>query len=172
VDLRDRQELEEGLAHITQAGSGDDVSLAMAHRASKPRRIVVPAGTWRWLLLLLAASGVGLGAWLTTRQETPLQAQARELCANPEQIQATLNQRRAQFKALLEQPQLASQLQQPTSTDLLGALIAGSQSRPIPGCAALNAELSRQWQRARTAATPAKVKMPAAAAPVTAPGNP
>jgi hypothetical protein len=173
VDLRDRQELEEGLAHITQAGSGDDVSLAMAHRAARPRRSgVLPPGSWRWLLLLLAASGIGLGAWLITRQETPLQAQARQLCANPEQIQSNLNQRRAQFKALLEQPQLASQLQQPTSTDPLGALIAASQSGPIPGCAALNAELSRQWQRARATAAPAKGKMPAAAAPAAAPKNP
>jgi hypothetical protein len=173
VDLRDRQELEEGLAHITQAGSGDDVSLAMAHRAGRPRRSgVLPPGSWRWLLLLLVTSGIGLGAWLITRQETPLQAQARQLCANPEQIQSNLNQRRAQFKALLEQPQLASQLQQPTSTDPLGALIATSQSGPIPGCAALNAELSRQWQRARATAVPAKGKMPAAAAPAAAPKNP
>ena len=173
VDLRDRQELEQGLAHITQAGSGDDVSLAIAHRASRARqRDVLLPRAWRWLLLLLVASGVGLGAWLMTRQETPMQAQVRQLCDNPERIKATLNQRHAQFKALLEQPQLASQLQQPTSTDPLGGLIASSRSSPIPGCAALNTELSRQWQRARTATTPAKVKMPAATAPVTAPGNP
>ena len=172
LDLRDHQELEQGLSHITQAGSGDDVSLAIAHRASKPRRSVVPPGSWRWLLLLLAASGVGLGAWLMTRQETPLQAQVRQLCANPEQIKATLNQRRAQFKALLEQPLLANQLQQPTSSDPLGTLIATSQSGPIAGCAALNAELSRQWQRARATAVPAKGKMPGAAAPAAAPRNP
>ena len=178
LDVRDRQELEQGLAHITEAGSGDDVSLAIAQRAARPRRRpssggVLPPGLWRWLLLVLvAAAGVGLGAWLMARQETPLQAQARHLCANPEQIQATLNQRRAQFKALLEQPQRASLLQQPTSGDPLGALIAASQSGPIPGCAALNAELSRQWQRARTAATPAKGKMPAAATPAAAPKNP
>jgi hypothetical protein len=172
LDLRDHQELEQGLSHITQAGSGDDVSLAIAHRASKPRRSVVPPGSWCWLLLLLAASSVGLGAWLMTRQETPLQAQVRQLCANPEQIQATLNQRRAQFKALLEQPLLANQLQQPTSSDPLGTLIATSQSGPIPGCAALNDELSRQWQRARATAVPAKGKMPGAAAPDAAPRNP
>ena len=172
LDLRDHQELEQGLSHITQAGSGDDVSLAIAHRASKPRLSVVPPGSWCWLLLLLAASSVGLGAWLMTRQETPLQAQVRQLCANPEQIQATLNQRRAQFKALLEQPLLANQLQQPTSSDPLGTLIATSQSGPIPGCAALNDELSRQWQRARATAVPAKGKMPGAAAPAAAPRNP
>jgi hypothetical protein len=103
-----------------------------------------------------------------TRQETPLQAQARQLCANPEQIASNLNQRRAQFKALLARPQLASQLLQPTSADPLGALIAASQNGSIAGCTALNAELSRQWQRARAAAAPAKGKMPAAAAP----GNP
>jgi hypothetical protein len=107
-----------------------------------------------------------------TRQETPLQAQVRQLCANPEQIQATLNQRRAQFKALLEQPLLANQLQQPTSSDPLGTLITTSQSGPIPGCAALNDELSRQWQRARATAVPAKGKMPGAAAPAAAPRNP
>jgi len=175
LDVRDRQELEQGLAHITEAGSGDDVSLAIAQRAARPKQSgggVLPPGLWRWLLLLLAAAGVGLGAWRMARQETPLQAQARQLCANPEQIQATLNQRRAQFKALLEQPQRASLLQQPTSGDPLGALIAASQSGPIPGCAALNAELSRQWQRARTAATPAKGKMPAAATPAAAPKKP
>jgi hypothetical protein len=132
---------------------------------------VLPRG-WRWLLLLLAASGVGLAAWLIPRQETPLQAQARQLCANPEQIQATLNQRRAQFKALLKKPELAGQLQQLASTDPLGALIAASQSGPIPGCTVLNAELSRQWQRARATAVPAKGKMPAAAAPAAAPRNP
>jgi hypothetical protein len=103
-----------------------------------------------------------------TRQETPLQAQARQLCANPAQIPTNLNQRRAQFKALLARPQLAGQLLQPTSADPLGALIAASQNGPIAGCTALNAELSRQWQRARAAAAPAKGKMPAAAAP----GNP
>jgi hypothetical protein len=172
LDLRDTQELEQGLAHITQAGSGDDVSLAMAHRASKPRpSSVLPRG-WRWLRLLLAASGVGLAAWLITRQETPLQAQARQLCSNPEQIQATLNQRRAQFKALLNQPQRANQLQKNTGIDPLGALIAASQRGPIAGCAELNAELSRQWQRARATAVPAKGKMPAAAAPAAAPRNP
>jgi hypothetical protein len=177
--VRDRQELAQGLAHITEAGSGDDVSLAIAQRAARPKRRrsggsgVLPQGLWRWLLLVLvAAAGVGLGAWLMARQETPLQAQARQLCAKPEQIQATLNQRRAQFKALLEQPQRASQLQQPTSRDPLGALIATSQSGPIPSCAALNAELSRQWQRARAAATPAKGKMPTAATPAAAPKKP
>ena len=168
LDLRNPQELEQGLAHITQAGSGDDVSLAIAQRTSRPRRSgLLPPGSRHWLLLLLAA-GLGLGAWLMTRQETPLQAQARQLCANPAQIPTNLNQRRAQFKALLARPQLASQLLQPTSADPLGALIAASQSGPIAGCTALNAELSRQWQRARAAAAPAKGKMPAAAAP----GNP
>ncbi len=172
LDLRDRQELEQGLAHITQAGSGDDVSLAIAHRASKPKRSSVLPRGWRWFLLLLAAPGVGLIAWLIPRQESPLQAQARQLCANPEQIQATLNQRRAQFKALINQPQLASQLQQLASTDPLGALIAASQSGAIPGCAALKAELNHQWQRARATGVPAKGKMPAAAAPAAAPRNP
>ncbi|MEY3545633.1 MAG: hypothetical protein RLZZ247_1790 [Cyanobacteriota bacterium] len=175
LEVHDRQELEQGLAHITEAGSGDDVSLAIAQRTARPKRSgggVLPPGLWRWLLLLLAAAGIGLGAWRMSRQETPLQAQARQLCANPEQIQATLNQRRAQFKALLDQPQGASQLQQPTSGDPLGALIATSQSGPIPGCAALNAELSRQWDRARATAVPAKGKMPAAGAPAAAPTNP
>jgi hypothetical protein len=168
LDLRDPQELEQGLAHITQAGSGDDVSLAIAQRTSRPRRSgLLPPGSRHGLLLLLAA-GLSLGAWLMTRQETPLQAQARQLCANPAQIPTNLNQRRAQFKALLARPQLAGQLLQPTSADPLGALIAASQNGPIAGCTALNAELSRQWQRARAAAAPAKGKMPAAAAP----GNP
>jgi hypothetical protein len=176
LDVRDRQELAQGLAHITEAGSGDDVSLAIAQRAGRPKRRrsggVLPPGLWRWLLLVLAAAGVGLGAWRMARQETPLQAQARQLCANPEQIPSNLNQRQAQFNALLEQPQLASQLQQPTSRDPLGALIAASQSGPIPGCAALNAELRRQWERARATAVPAKGKMPGAAAPAAAPTNP
>jgi hypothetical protein len=172
VNLRDPQELEQGLNHITACGSGDDVSVAMALRtdAPPPRRAwLKPRASWGVLL----AAGLGLGSWLLlATRDTPLQAQVRQLCAKPEQIPANLNQRRGQFQALLKNTQLAKQLQRQASTDPLGALIASSQGGPIAGCAALNAELSRQWQRARPPAAPAKGKMPAAAAPGAAPEHP
>ncbi len=172
VDLRDPQELEQGLSHITEAGSGDDVSLAMAQRpaAPPPRRArLTHRRSWGVLLLVAALS---LGGWLMAKRETPLQAQARELCAKPEQIPATLNQRRAQFRALLNNPELSKPLQQAASSDPLGALIASSQHGSSAGCPALKAELSQQWLRARAPLTPAKGKMPGAAAPGAAPGNP
>jgi hypothetical protein len=172
VNLRDPQELEQGLNHITECGSGDDVSIAMALQADGPAKRQAWLKPRTGLGVLLLAAGLGLGAWLMAHRETPLQAQARELCANPQQIPANLNQRRGQFQALLHNPQLSVQLQQQASTDPLGALIASSQEGTIAGCAALNAELSRQWQRARTPAAPANGKMPPAAAPGAAPGKP
>ena len=166
VDLQNSDELQAGLAQITAEGSGDDVSLAIALRGPAQLRHA------RWGGVLLAGAALALGGWLWSRRETPLQAIARELCAQPEQIRSTLSQRRAQFRLLLAQPQAASQLRQRVAVDPLGALIATSQGEAVPGCPELTRELTWQWQRARAPQPAANGKMPAAAMPGSAPVNP
>ena len=167
VELQDSDELQAGLAQITAEGSGDDVSLAIALRGTPAQH-----RRSRWGSVLLAAAALTLGGWLWSRRETPLQAIARELCAQPEQIRATLSQRRAQFRLLLAQPQATSQLRQRVAVDPLGALIATSQAEAVPGCPQLTRELAWQWQRARAPQPAANGKMPSAAMPGTAPVNP
>ena len=167
VDLEKRDELEAGLARITEEGSGDDVSLAIALRGEPPNR----RSPW-WGALVAVTAALALGGWLLSRRDTPLQAKARELCAEPEHIHANLSQRRAQFRMLEEQPQTANQLRARAAVDPLGALIATSRSTAVQGCPALTRELAWHWQRARTPQPPANGKMPAAAMPGAAPVNP
>jgi len=177
VDLDDSTELEQGLKQITRDGSGDDVSLAICslangagERPSRPwmgRRHTGPIA-----VLLVLGGLLGLGSWLVLRRPSPLEAQVQVLCRQPEQIRSSLNQRRAQFRQLLEQPQAAALLRERVAIDPLGALIAASQSDSLQSCPRLRQELALQWQLARSPQPPTKGKMPAPATPGAAPVKP
>ncbi|MBM5806709.1 MAG: protein phosphatase 2C domain-containing protein [Cyanobacteria bacterium M_surface_10_m2_179] len=165
-------ELADGLEQITSEGSGDDVSVAIAlavgaappaqGRAGRPRRWLLGG-----VLGLALASAAGLAGWRWLQPPDPLAQLISELCQQPQRIRPTLLQRRSQFAALVKQPSMAVHLQAQASTDPLGALIAGANSRSGLSCRALQLGLQQQWQQARAAARPANAKMPA-----TAPSSP
>jgi hypothetical protein len=171
AELHDPAELEQGLARITAEGSGDDVSLAIA-----VRNLGLPSRrpTLRLKHIPVAAAGTaallglsGLLSWgLLRRHRDPIAVQAQQLCERPWQIQATLSQRRSQFLAVLQTPTAATRLGEQAEEDPLGALIAASSLRPVPGCDRLRLELDRQWHLARAG------KMPVPAAPPAAPSSP
>lgn len=146
IALERADTLTAGLAEITRAGSGDDVSVGLAWRQAKGRQRRW-SRTWPWLLLALAGlSAAGVSLQLL-RQNDPRSSLIRALCRQPTQIRPNLNQRRAQFELLLRHPQQAERLIAQADHDPLGALIAGSQREPRLGCPALQQELRWQWQQ-------------------------
>ena len=116
-------------------------------------------------LLQITSEGSGDDVSVAMAQPSPLDQLIDDLCKTPERIRPTLNQRRSQFAALLQQPSLGEQLQSQAHTDPLGALIVASAAKASPGCPSLRLELERQWREARAAGmkAPAKGKMPATA---------
>jgi len=177
MDLENSSELESGLAQITRDGSGDDVSLAICSLANCPEKRPSRPGisrrhTSRIAVLLVLSSLLGLGSLLVLRRPSPLEAQVKALCRQPDQIRASLTQRRAQFRQVLEQPQTAEVLRKRVATDPLGALIAASQSESLKSCPRLRQELALQWRLARSPKPPTQGKMPAPARPGAAPVKP
>ena len=155
--------LEEGLEQITQQGSGDDVSVALCiwGEAQQPHR-PGPPPRWRrhprWLLPgLLGATLLGVSGWWWWQRPSPLAQEITRLCAAPWAIQATLNQRRAQFQQLAGPDDVAraKQLRSGAQHDPLGALIAASRQQQALGCPALQRALAMQWQQTAAAATSA-----------------
>ena len=177
IDLEDAAELQRGLEQITSAGSGDDVTLAMARRhplsPGEPprsrhgiRRLRLVGG-----LLLLALAGAGLGALALRRTATPpagldpaIQQEQRRLCASPAHLRANLTPRRAQMRQLLQDPAAAGRLLAHPAQDPLGALLAASRHDQLRGCAALEQQLAALWAELRGAAPPLNGKMPTPAA--------
>ena len=180
-----RDELEEGLAHITSQGSGDDVSVAIGlHRCqeggtpARPRR-APPAALVALPLLVSAAAALGLAGWWWQRRAAPPQPArglpavvVREIgrqCAQPQRIAANLNQRRPQILRL----QQADGLRQARAwlaaaeRDPLGGVIAASRLGPLPACDGLRLTLQRHWQpRPPADATgPAAARMPPTSPP-------
>jgi serine/threonine protein phosphatase PrpC len=156
VALQQSGELEEGLKHITAAGSGDDVSLAIGRRHNTPQTNTPQAG-WRWrhrftamaaLATTVSATAAALFSWPQGRD--PVHAEMQRQCAQPNQIQINLTQRRAQFQQLLQAPEREAVLRQQAKHDPLGALIAAStEEPPAQACALLQQELAAQWEQAR-----------------------
>lgn len=156
VGIQDRHQLAEGLAEISAAGSGDDLSIAVgrwspsAGQIPGPRRAVTlpaisrPPGVALALLLLVpVALAMGAVAWLARLQgwggsplaQTPpkpvdprpaIQRQAERLCRTPGLIAGTLTQRREQFSQLRTGSSDRQQLLAFAAQDPLGALIAWS----------------------------------------------
>ncbi|MFM7286833.1 MAG: protein phosphatase 2C domain-containing protein [Cyanobium sp.] len=143
VGIQDPRQLEEGLAEISAAGSGDDLSLAVgrwspaagqtpgpSHAVTLPvisRRPGVPLA----LLLLLVPVGLAMGtaAWWA-RPSDPLpviQKEAQRLCRDPRLIAGTLTQRRQQFSQLRDGSSDRQLLLARAAQDPLGALIAWSR---------------------------------------------
>ena len=169
LPLQDPRELEQGLEQISREGSGDDVSVAIARRATT----ATPRRQGRMAMALMAA-GLALLAgggwwWLQRRPPEPaaLQQQRRQLCAQPATIKATLQQRHSQFRRLLAQPAEADALLAAAARDPLGALIAASLLQHPPGCKALALALQASWHQAAATPAPANGRMPSlpAAAP-------
>ncbi len=130
--------LDTGLDRISREGSGDDVSVAIAHyrpanassgaaapepgsAAAGPRGGAVLAGVLLGSgLLAVLGAAVMLWRWPQPKpeqapepqpepiplalQQSELQQIVQELCANPERIEATLNQRKALFERLAPLP--------------------------------------------------------------------
>lgn len=187
IQLQEPEKLEQGLTQISAEGSGDDVSLAIGLRSGegggsasspskhKPQR-------QRWIAAaatgLLALAGLAGSSWWLLRRGRPtsapslsaplpaaVEAEARHLCLQPARIQASLNQRQAQFQRLLRDPGQAPLLLTQAVQDPLGAVIAASAQQRLRSCPALQQALQQQWQQVRAAEAEAGGKMPAAAAP-------
>ena len=173
--LRQPQELEPVLEQITSQGSGDDVSLAMAvwEPASPGAASAAPKRPFPWRALTASALLLlgGAGAWLWQLHPVPhgfgarkpipaspaasVQAEVVRLCAAPDRIAASLQQRRSQFDQLLRGSRTPQQLMQRATVDPLGAVIAASlpgRTRPLlelNACPALLQELHRHWGQSR-----------------------
>lgn len=158
-NLTDAAALHAGLEQITQQGSGDDVSVALGCW-----------GGWRsglrsqppWLLAGLLGAALLAGAgwwWWQPQRPSPLAQEIARLCAEPWGIQASLNQRRAQFHQLAGPggAVLAERLRRDATRDPLGALIAASRNRQQPdqACPALQQELAQQWRQTVATGAPA-----------------
>ena len=171
VALEDAGELQRGLEQITNAGSGDDVSVAIARRAPTQGR-GSPRRPWRAGLILLTLVGAGLGALsLGQRPATPpagldpvVAQEVQRLCADPTHLRANLTPRRAQLLQLLRDPAAAQRMLASPAQDPLGALLAASRQGQLRGCTALEQQLARLWGEARSATQPPNGKMPTPAA--------
>ena len=152
VGIQDPTQLDEGLAEISAAGSGDDLSLAVgrwspaAGQTPGPRRAVTlpvisrcPGVPLALLLLLPAGLAMGVAAWWA-RPTDPLaviQNEAERLCRDPGLIPGTLTQRRQQFSQLRHGSSDRQLLLAMADRDPLGALIAWSRpALPPPPVAA------------------------------------
>jgi serine/threonine protein phosphatase PrpC len=145
-------ELAEGLAEISAAGSGDDLSIAVgawdSSSASSRPGLSAQARSVASLLvpLLLALSAAAWWAWTQqkswTRAGQPpaatpvpidprpwIRQEAAQLCANPRLIGPTLAQRKGQFSELLRGTLSSQELLDAAPLDRLGALIAWSQPK-------------------------------------------
>jgi hypothetical protein len=174
--IHDPADLTQGLEQITHQGSGDDVSVAMGQWQGAPAPAATdppidptgkpsPANGRRraaaislvTLAILALLSGGGWWLWRhrppgaqAPRPEVPapVTAESARQCAQPERLRATLNQRRAQFRQLLNGGD-AEVLLAAAGRDPLGALIAASRLGRLPTCAALQRELALQWRSGR-----------------------
>jgi hypothetical protein len=142
VGIQDPRQLEEGLAEISAAGSGDDLSIAVgrwlpaAGQTPGPRRAVTlpvvsrPPGV-PLALLLLVPVGLAMGAaawWARPTDPLPvIQNEAERLCRDPGLIAGTLTQRRQQFSQLRNGSSDRQLLLARAAQDPLGALIAWSR---------------------------------------------
>jgi hypothetical protein len=155
--VQEPEELNRGLAEITNNGSGDDLSVAIGHwaglggpggpglhadratdlplsaeRRPAARRAGVHPALMTSLSLALAAAAWVHGPPLAQRVSTAwrveqIRRQAEQLCRTPAWITPILNQRRAQFEQL-RSGRLDRQRQiAAAGRDPLGALIAWSQ---------------------------------------------
>lgn len=142
VGIQAPRQLEEGLAEISAAGSGDDLSIAVgrwlpaAGQTPGPRRAVTlpvvsrPPGV-PLALLLLVPVGLAMGAaawWARPTDPLPvIQNEAERLCRDPGLIAGTLTQRRQQFSQLRNGSSDRQLLLARAAQDPLGALIAWSR---------------------------------------------
>lgn len=157
VGIQDPRQLEEGLAEISAAGSGDDLSLAVgrwspaAGQTPGPSRAVTlpvisrrPGVPLALLLLVPAGLAMGAAAWWARSQgwswfppgQPParpidplpvIQNEAERLCRDPGLIPGTLTQRRQQFSQLRLGSSDRQLLLAMADRDPLGALIAWSR---------------------------------------------
>lgn len=157
VGIQDPPHLEEGLAEISAAGSGDDLSLAVgrwspaAGQTPGPRRAVTlpvisrrPGVPLALLLLVPAGLAMGASAWWARSQgwswfppgQPParpidplpvIQNEAERLCRDPGLIPGTLTQRRQLFGQLRHGSSDPQLLLAMADRDPLGALIAWSR---------------------------------------------
>ena len=157
VGIQDPRQLEEGLAEISAAGSGDDLSLAVGRWSpaagqtpGASRAVTLPVISRRpgvpLALLLLVPAGLAMGAaawwarsqgwsWFPPGQPPArpidplpvIQNEAERLCRDPGLIPGTLTQRRQQFSQLRLGSSDRQLLLAMADRDPLGALIAWSR---------------------------------------------
>jgi hypothetical protein len=156
VPIDNGPQLAEGLAEISAAGSGDDLSIAVgawdSSSASSRAGLSAPARSVASLLLLLVPLVLTLSAaawWVWKQQRNWIQAEqppagtpaprdpepwiareAEQLCRDPALIGPTLVQRKEQFSQLLSGGLSREGLLDAARQDPLGALVAWSQPRP------------------------------------------